>query len=119
MSKTKLFISLALMILGTFVFWKSLFAYKEAKTHLTPASVSVSGYTRRDGTYVAPYKRRPPGGAIHDRPYEKSMLLFSVLMVIGGGLVLFPVGIVWRSQRHKDIPPQTPLTFKPSVLLKC
>src|SRR5207244_11684200 len=52
-------------------FWYSLEGYREAGRHLIPASVSVSGYSRRDGTYVRPYHRRPPGGVSHDAPYER------------------------------------------------
>jgi hypothetical protein len=38
----------------------------------TPKTVHVSGYYRRDGTYVHSYYRRPPGAAQHDTPYEKA-----------------------------------------------
>jgi len=49
----------------------------------TPASVSVSGYYRSDGTYVHPYHRRLPGGAQHDAPYEKA----AATKKMGGGFV--------------------------------
>jgi hypothetical protein len=67
--------------------WVSFFAlclstYAEAGKHLTPYSVEVSGYTRRDGTYVRPYQRRPPGGAQHDKPYEEKRTLCFLGMVI-------------------------------------
>ena len=62
-------ISLLLPLVGLAIFLPSLRAYLEAGRHLTPASVSVSGYFRRDGTYVRPYYRRPPGGVAHDAPY--------------------------------------------------
>jgi len=57
-----------------------------AQTQITPRSVSVSGYTRANGTYVAPYSRRPPGAVRHDAPYE----LLSVLggLVFVGGLTV-------------------------------
>lgn len=119
MLKKRLFISLVLVILGTLVFWKSLSAYKEAGTHLTPASVSVSGYTRRDGTYVRPYNRRPSGGAIHDRPYESAMFLYSVLMLISGGLVVLPIGMMLRSKTHKKSSQESSPPPGMSVLLKC
>ena len=119
MSKKRLLISLILVILGALIFWKSLSAYKEAKTHLTPASVSVSGYTRRDGTYVRPYHRRPPGGAIHDRPYEDAMFLYSLLMIVGGGLVIVPVGMMWRSRKQNNFSQESPSPFETAVLLKC
>jgi len=58
------------------------FVFSSAR-HLTPYSVSVSGYTRSDGTYVRGYNRRPPGGARHDSPYE-IVIKFSVI----GGIIL-------------------------------
>jgi hypothetical protein len=119
MLKKRLFLSLVLVILGTLVFWKSLSAYKEAETHLTSASVSVSGYTRRDGTYVKPYNRRPPGGAIHDRPYENAMFLYSVLTIVGGGLIILPIGIMWRGNTHKKFSQEQPHPLETFVLLKC
>lgn len=100
MSKKRILIHAALIVLGIVTFWKSLSAYKEAEMHLTPASVSVSGYTRRDGTYVRPYDRRPPGGAIHDRPYENAMFFYSILMVMGGGLIIIPIGMMVRGRIH-------------------
>jgi len=119
MLKKRLLISLILVVLGTLVFWKSFSAYKEAKTHLTPASVSVSGYTRRDGTHVRPYNRRPPGGAIHDRPYEDAMFLYSVLMLIGGGLIILPVVMMLRGKTPKKFSQEPPPPSKMPVLLKC
>jgi hypothetical protein len=119
MPKKRLLISLVLVVLGALIFWKSLSAYQEAKTHLTPASVSVSGYTRRDGTYVRPYIRRPPGGAIHDRPYEDAMFLYSVLMLVGGGLIILPVGMILRGKTQKKLSQESPTPFEISVLLKC
>jgi hypothetical protein len=119
MPKKRLLISLVLIILGALIFWEGLSAYKEAKTHLTPASVSVSGYTRRDGTYVSPYNRRPPGGAIHDRPYEDAMFLYSLLMLVGGGLVILPIGMMWRGKTQKKLSQESPSPFEISVLLKC
>lgn len=88
MTKKKIFVHLIIIILGALIFWLSFSAYKKTETLLTPSSVSVSGYTRQDGTYVNPYHRRPPGGAIHDRPYENTISLYKVIMVVGGGVVL-------------------------------
>ena len=50
---------------------KSEISYNES--YLTPYSVSVSGYSRSDGSYVKPYKRRPPGSVSHDKPYENKI----------------------------------------------
>jgi hypothetical protein len=55
----------------------------------TPASVSVLGYYRRDGTYVHPYHRRPPGGAQHDAPFEAA----AQNKRMGGGFVSLIGGI--------------------------
>ena len=102
MSKKKIFVYLVLVILGALIFWKGLSANKEAETYLTPASVSVSGYTRHDGSYIHPYNRRPPGGAIHDRPYENAIFLYKMMMVIGGGLVILPAtGLMLRIKTLK------------------
>jgi hypothetical protein len=56
----------------------------------TPKTVHVSGYYRRDGTYIHSYYRRPPGAAQHDAPYENAAAIKS----LGGGLVSLVGGIV-------------------------
>lgn len=56
-----------------------------ARTNMTPPSVSVSGYTRRDGTYVHGYNRRPPGSVSHDSPFVMIQLASFVVMA-GAGL---------------------------------
>jgi hypothetical protein len=43
------------------------------QSFLTSYSVSVSGYTRADGTYVSGYNRRPPGSVSHDLPYQNAI----------------------------------------------
>ena len=78
-------------LLGVAMFWSSLDSYRDAGRHLTPASVSVSGYYRRDGTYVRPYHRRPPCGVAHDAPYERKRSLCEAGMFLGGALCLVPV----------------------------
>jgi hypothetical protein len=55
-----------------------------AQGNLTPSSVSVSGYTRADGTRVASYYRRPPGSVAHDRPYQALNLVAILGIGIGG-----------------------------------
>src|SRR6185437_14407951 len=75
-------LALPICILGNI---KSCSSYIEAGKYFTPYSVSVRGYYRRDGTYINPYNRRPPGGARHDVPYEntrtKMALLFFVCLI--------------------------------------
>jgi len=63
-------------------FWFSLLAlllsvavFIGAGTQMTPASVSVSGYTRSDGTRVRSHSRRPPGSKKHDAPWEALRLV--------------------------------------------
>lgn len=79
-----------LIVVGIALFAFSLSTCIEAGRHLTPYSVSVSGYYRRDGTYVRPYKRRPPGGVPYDAPFESKRTLCFFLMVVGTGLGAVP-----------------------------
>jgi hypothetical protein len=82
------------IIICILVFITSLFFYIEAGAHLTPASVSVQGYYRQDGTYVRPYNRRPPGGVQHDAPYETTRSVTGLLMFGSGiGTVISVVSI--------------------------
>jgi hypothetical protein len=84
-------VGIALPVLGLAIFCYSLEVYGEAGRHLTPASVSVSGYHRRDGTYVRPYHRRPPGGVAHDAPYERTRSLCQGGMLLGVAVSLVPL----------------------------
>jgi hypothetical protein len=68
-------------------------SYNEAGKYLTPYSVNVSGYTRRDGTPVRSYKRRPPGGVAHDEPYIEKRFwmgtLFIFCLIGAAGSIIF------------------------------
>jgi len=77
--KSLVWLILPICILGNI---KSCSTYIEAGEHLTPYSVSVRGYYRRDGTYINPYKRRPPGGAAHDVPYENTRTYMALLFFV-------------------------------------
>jgi hypothetical protein len=57
-------------------------SFKEAGEHLTPYSVSVRGYYRRNGTYVSSYNRRPPGSVSHDAPYKEKRFNMGLLFII-------------------------------------
>ena len=57
-------------------------SYSDLSNKLTPNSVSVSGYYRRDGSYVSSYSRRPPGTVNKDKPIEKELSKVSTLLVI-------------------------------------
>ena len=85
-----IFFHVAAITLGVFTFCASYAAYHEAGEHLTPATVHVSGYYR-DGYYVHDYYRRPPGGAIHDAPYESRRSACMLIMFLGIGLVVVPL----------------------------
>lgn len=79
-------------------------SYIEAGTHLTKASVSVRGYYRKDGTYVRPYNRRPPGGAQHDKPYESERTFMGFLFfccLIGGCGSLFYYVVMSKEEANK------------------
>ncbi len=77
--KSFVWLILPFCILGNI---KSCSTYIEAGKHLTSSSVSVRGYYRRDGTYIHPYNRRPPGGARHDVPYESTRTYMSLLFFV-------------------------------------
>ena len=57
--------------------------YQYATSNITPATVSVSGYTRADATHVSAYNRRPRGSVVHDEPYE-GLSLVSLIVFLGG-----------------------------------
>ena len=87
---------------------KSCTNYIEAGTKLTPYSVSVSGYYRKDGTYVHPYQRRPPGGVRHDAPYESQRanmgILFFLCLIGGvGSIVVYAAMSMSEIGRRKQI----------------
>lgn len=67
---------------------KSCTEYRDAGRKMISPSVSVSGYYRSDGTYVRPYKRRPPGGVAHDAPYKRKRFYMGFLFIvsIAGGI---------------------------------
>lgn len=73
----KFLISALLTILGF-----SLLIYSSLE--MTPRSISVSGYTRSDGSYVRGYSRRPSGGAQHDAPFEVMSMFFGALTLFSG-----------------------------------
>jgi hypothetical protein len=89
-------------LLGVALFWLCLDTYIEAGRHLTPYSVSVRGYYRRDGTYVGPYHRRPPGGVPHDAPFESTRSLCQVGMLSGVGLSVLPLFLVTLSRKKSQ-----------------
>ncbi|MEO9210446.1 MAG: KTSC domain-containing protein [Ginsengibacter sp.] len=88
--KSFIWVILPLCIFGNI---QSCSSYNEAGTHLSSWSVHVHGYYRRDGTYINPYHRRPPGGVKHDAPYERKQFwmgfLFFICLVGGIGNASF------------------------------
>jgi hypothetical protein len=74
-------------------------SYSNLSNKLTPNSVNVSGYYRKDGSYVNSYSRRPPGAVDKDKPTEKEMSKVSTLLSIiniafyGSYALLFVAGL--------------------------
>lgn len=85
-----LLLHIIIVAAGVTIFVFSYAAYREAGKHLTPASVHVSGYHHRDGSYVSAYNRRPPGGVAHDAPYESRRSSCVLGMVVGIVLATVP-----------------------------
>jgi hypothetical protein len=81
---------IACPVVGLLLFSTCLGFYWEAGRHLTPKSVSVQGYYRRDGSYVQPYHRRPPGGVKHDAPYGNIRSNCGMGMLTAGGIAFAP-----------------------------
>jgi len=71
-----------------------------ARMNMTPASVSVSGYTRSDGTRVGSYSRRPPGSRSHDRLYEL-LSVIGFFGVLGGGYCLLSSWENFKSAKRR------------------
>jgi hypothetical protein len=107
--RLRVIIALALSIPGLLVFWFSLASYREAGAHLAPKSVSVRGYHRRDGTYVRPYNRRPPGGVAHDAPYEKTQSFCRWGMFLGVMLAISPVALLFLKRKKATL--EAPASF--------
>src|ERR1035441_3901629 len=82
-------IYLAVLAAGIWIYCASHDSYCEAGTHLTPASIHVSGYYHRDGSYVHEYYRRPAGGVAHDAPYGSTQSTCEFFMGVGVLVALF------------------------------
>lgn len=98
-----LLLAVAVPLFGAVLVWFCLDNYIEAGRHLTPYSVRVRGYYRRDGTYVAPYHRRPPGSVAHDAPYEQTRSLCQLGMFFGVGSSLVPPFLVVRGRKKNRL----------------
>jgi hypothetical protein len=77
---------------------------------MTPKSVHVSGYTRKDGTHVRAYNRRPPGSVAHDEPYEMLIQFLSVGIIAGIILAAFSIREIKETHtdkysKHNHLPP--------------
>jgi hypothetical protein len=74
----------------------------------TPKTVHVSGYYRRDGTYIHSYYRRPPGAAQRDAPYERAaqnkQFGGGFVSVIGGIAVVIVLGRFFASSDWDLLP---------------
>jgi hypothetical protein len=90
---------------GLLLFTFGLIVYLFAQGSLTPFSVSVSGYTRRDGTQVSAHTRRPAGSREHDKPIQTALVLGVVLMVLGGSWSVKAVHRFVRKSDYDLLPP--------------
>ena len=79
---------LNMMLLGVALWIGGCGGFVLARNEMTPASVSVSGYTRRDGTHVSGYNRRPPGSVSKDRPYQIGSCFAAVVSVVGMAILV-------------------------------
>ncbi len=68
-------------------------SYINAGEHLSSYSIKVRSYTRKDGTRVKAYSRRPSGSVEHDSPYKTRrtfMAFIFIICLIGStGSILF------------------------------
>lgn len=96
--KSYLWILLPLSIFGGF---ESCSTYIEAGSKLTPYSVSVSGYQRKDGTYVRPHNRRPPRSVKRDAPWKGKRFLMGTLFLGSVALGLGSVFITYSVSVNK------------------
>lgn len=92
---------LVLLPLSIFILFISTSIYIEVGQSLTPFSVKVRGYYRGDGTYVRPHTRRPPGGAIHDAPYESKRSSCVIFILIGSGIFCYSVYSFGKLNKNK------------------
>lgn len=100
--KSFIWLILPLCTLGSI---NSCSSYINSGKHLTPYSVSVSGYYRSDGTYVRPYHRRPPGSVKHDAPYkdkQTAMASLFIICIMGGGFSIFIYVCMSKSEIEKQ-----------------
>lgn len=84
-----------------------------ARENITPRSVSVSGYTRQDGSKVRSYYRRPPGSRKHDSPYE-ALGVLGFLLHVGGIAVFAPRALRFvRADPRTLLPPPPGFAERP------
>lgn len=69
----------------------------QATVQRSPSTVNVSGYFRRDGTYVSSYSRRGPGVAAADRWANAATIWLRVLMLGGWGVAMVGHYALYRS----------------------
>ncbi|CAN5324750.1 hypothetical protein BH11PLA2_BH11PLA2_01030 [soil metagenome] len=102
-SRSSLFICLIFLMLGIGLFWFCYETDREASRHLTPAGVSVRGYYRRDGTYINSYNRRPPGGVVHDAPYERIQTFCIIGMIASFFIAIVTPSILLEARRRRSL----------------
>lgn len=95
---SRLPIGVGLLLIGWFVLGV-------CSSNITPSSVSVRGYYRRDGTYVSPYHRRPPGSVAHDEPYQFGALCGLGLAIAGLISTGSFIHALWKKSDFDLLPP--------------
>jgi hypothetical protein len=81
-----------LLPLGIIILLISSVGLYKTTQYLTPTSISVKGYFRGNGVYIHSYKRRPPGGALHDAPFQSIKMI--CLCAILAGIVVCSYSII-------------------------
>jgi hypothetical protein len=94
-------------VLAAFMLIVGLLLCFDGWRRITSDSVTVSGYFRSDGTYVSPYKRRPPYSTSGDSPSETERTFGLFLTLIGGWTL-------W-STRNPPIPFRPSTAFPPKT----
>lgn len=87
----------------------SLGYYMDLREELLPHSVSVSKYTRKDGTIVGAHERRRPGGVAHDKPILAKISLLQVLITAGLAAATIPAYkayLIYQSLYHNLVAPK-------------
>jgi hypothetical protein len=90
--------------ISLFVLIGCIFLIIYAQSNLTPKTVYVSGYTKKDGTRVSSYYRRPPGSVEHDSPYETIKYL-SIFAIVADGIFFYASCKKYKDEEYQNTKP--------------